>query len=153
MELAIWRAQQQAPEFGAEVGILLSSVPRATIKDLKATNKLAREMRKRSDRRLKFHHHDHQHWLSMIFVVWADGSPGNRPDGSSTCGILGGMAGPVFYEGQEDDVTVLHWRSFKAPRKVTGSNGPEGQAVEYGEELLWLMRLMWCEIHGEEVQR
>ena len=148
-----WRAQQQAPQYAAEVGLLLSTAASATIKDLKATNKLARDMRHHSKMRLRFHHHDYQHWTDLVQVLWADASEGNRHDGSSTCGYVGGVTGKNFKSGKEDDVDIVSWRAFKAPRKVAGSNGAESQAIEFAEEALWLQRLMWCEVHGVRVER
>ena len=39
------------------------------------------------------------------------------------------------------------------PRKVTGINGGEAQAISFGDETLWLHRLMWAELHGEVLVR
>ena len=35
----------------------------------------------------------------------------------------------LFGHGQEDDVSVVSWRSFKLPRKIAGSNNGETQAL------------------------
>ena len=44
-------------------------------------------------------------------------------------------------------------RSFKAPRKTAGNAGAEGQANEFGEDQLWLPRLMRLNAHGVSAPR
>ena len=51
------------------------------------------------------------------------------------------------------DVSLLAWRYFKLPRKTQGANNAETQAVAFGDESLWLTRLMWAEIHGCTIDR
>ena len=36
---------------------------------------------------------------------------------------------------------------------MTGINGGESQALAFGDESLWLARLMWAELHGEILVR
>ena len=43
-----WKAPQTGPHHQAEVSLLLSEVPLATVKTLEAVNKLIREVRKES---------------------------------------------------------------------------------------------------------
>ena len=127
------------------------------MKHLKQVNKLA-EMKKSAKMTLKYHSFKDEDgneapWSQLAVVVWADGGQANRPDGSDTCGVLGGIAGLRFEAGDLEQVSVLSWRNFKAPRKIAGSNGAECQAMDFGEEQLWLLRLMWCEFHGIKVER
>ena len=37
----------------------------------------------------------------------------------------------LFGHGQEDDVSVMAWRSFKLPRKIGGSNNGETEALSF----------------------
>ena len=85
---------------------MLSSTAGATVKDLKATIKLARDMMHHFKMRLLFHHHNYKHWTDLVQVVWADASEGNRPDGSSTCGYIGGITGKDFKNCKDDDVDI-----------------------------------------------
>ena len=59
----------------------------------------------------------------------------------------------LFGYGQEDDVSVMSWRSFKLPRKIAGSNNGETQALAFADESLWLVRLAWSEMHGALMRR
>ena len=59
----------------------------------------------------------------------------------------------LFGHGQEDDVSVMAWRSFKLPRKTAGSNNGETQALAFADETLWLARLAWSEMHGAPMRR
>ena len=59
----------------------------------------------------------------------------------------------LFGHGQEDDVSVMAWRSFKLPRKVAGSNNSGTQALAFADESLWLARHAWSEMHGASMRR
>ena len=59
----------------------------------------------------------------------------------------------LFGHGQEDDVSVMAWRSFNLPRKIAGSNNGETQALALADESLWLVRLAWSEMHGAPMRR
>ena len=59
----------------------------------------------------------------------------------------------LFGDGQEDEVSVMAWRSFKLPRKIAGSNNGETQALAFADESLWLARLPWSEMHGAPMRR
>ena len=59
----------------------------------------------------------------------------------------------LFGHGQEDDVSVMAWRSFKLPRKIAGPNNGETQALAFADESFWLVRLTWSEIHGVSSRR
>ena len=47
----------------------------------------------------------------------------------------------------------LHWRFFKLPRKIAGSNNGETLALALADESLWLARLAWSEKHGAPMRR
>ena len=59
----------------------------------------------------------------------------------------------LFGHGQEDDVSVMAWGSYKLPRKLAGFNNGETQALAFADESLWLARLAWSEMHGASIRR
>ena len=65
----------------------------------------------------------------LVFASWADASDRLRPDGSRTGGYVITLATEeLFGHGQEDDVSVMSWRSFKLPMKIDGSNNGEASS-------------------------
>ena len=58
----------------------------------------------------------------------------------------------LFGHGEEDDVSVMAWRSFKLQRKIAGSNNGETQALAFADESLWLVRFAWSEMHGASMR-
>ena len=88
-----WRATQSAPQFLAETSLLLSEINGGTIESLHKVNKLVREMRRESES-LQFE----TWWRSH---AWADASQHNRPDRSSTLGVLTGVGPAAALEGEE----------------------------------------------------
>ena len=92
--------------------------------------------------------------LCWVFASWADASDRPRPDGSRTRGYVKTLATEkLFAHGQEDDVSVMAWRSFKLPKKIAGSNDGETQTLAFADESLWLARLAWSEMHGTSMRR
>ena len=59
----------------------------------------------------------------------------------------------LFGRGQEDDVSMMAWRSFKLPRKIAGSNNGETEALAFADGSLWLPLLAWSEMHGAPMRR
>ena len=47
----------------------------------------------------------------------------------------------------------MTWRSTKAPRESLGSNGSEVQAITVGEDVVFLLRALWFDVHGGQVLR
>ena len=86
-------------------------------------------------------------------MVWADAGNQNRPDHSSTMGILAGCAPEGILYGEEEQVCLLSWRSPKTPRQVLGSNGAEVQAITEGEETCFRLRTLLAELHGMKIER
>ena len=76
------------------------------------------------------------------------------PDGSRSRGYAITLASEkLFGHGQDDDVSVMAWRSFKLPRKIAGSNNGETQALAFADESLWLVRLALSEMHAASMRR
>ena len=147
-----WKASQTGPHHQAEVSLLLSSVPTATVGTLVAANKLVREIKKEASQALWFPTWD-KDWREISTVVWADASQNNRPKKSSTIGYVAGYAPKEILQGSEEHVALVSWRSTKAPRESLGSNGSEVQAITVGEDTVFLLRAFWYEIHGGQVTR
>ena len=145
---ASWRAQQISPQFAADVSLLLSATADPVVQDLLDANKLVRDMRRSSAQSLQFHSFNETPWQQLVFASWADAS--DRPRDGSRTGrhVITLATEELFGHGQEDDVSVMSWRSFKLPRKIAGSNNGETQALAFADESLWLVRLAWSEMHG-----
>ena len=147
-----WRASQTSPQFLADCGLLLSEVPYATVDTLIRANKVAREMMREAQQGLTFFHWNRP-WQEIATVAWADASQKNRPDQSSTLGVVVGMAPHELLNGVEFPVSLIQWKSTKAPRQVLGSNGAEVQSVTEAEDLVFRARSFWCELHGKSFDR
>ena len=147
-----WRATQSAPQFLADVSLLLSEVGRSTIETIDKVNKLVREVKRTSRQRLSFHP-----WRvplqDLVIVVWADASNHNRPDRSSTMGLIAGMAPRSILSGSEEAISILQWKSSKTPRQCLGSNGAEVQAITIGEDLVFHLRALLAEFRGIALHR
>ena len=94
-----WRSSQTSPQFQADVGLLLSEIPYATVSTLLTANKLVREM-KRTPQSLLFPSW-RRPWQELAVVVWADASNSNRPDKSSTLGLVAGLAPDSIMSGEQ----------------------------------------------------
>ena len=147
-----WKASQTGPHHQAEVSLLLSSVPGATVHTANLANKLVREVRREASQQLWFPFWNLE-WRSIATVVWADASQGNRPKKASTIGYVAGYAPRSILDGEEEHVALVSWRSTKAPRGSLGSNGSEVQAITVGEDAVFLLRAVWFELHGGQVAR
>eukprot|EP00435_Cladocopium_sp_Y103_P052546 s1130_g16.t1 len=146
-----WRSSQTSAHFQADVGLLLSEVPYATVDALQQANKLVREI-KRTKQSLLFPSW-RLPWQQLAVVVWADASNSNRPDKSSTIGILAGLAPSTILSGSKEQIALIQWRSSKTPRQVLGSNGAEVQSITEGEDLCFRLRALLAEINGQTVTR
>ena len=99
-------------------------------------------MRRSVAQSLHFHSFNETPWHQLVFASWAGASDRPRSDGSRTGSYVTTLAtDKVFGDGQEDDVSVMVWRTFKLPRKIAGSNNSETQALAFADESLWLARL------------
>ena len=149
-----WRAQQMSPQFAADVSLLLSATADPVVQDLLDANKLVRDMRRSSARSLLFHSFNGTPCNSWFLLRGPVQAIVPRQDGSRTGGYVITLATEeLFGHGQEDDVSVMSWRSSKLPRKIAGSNNGETQALAFADESLWLVCLAWSEMHGAPMRR
>ena len=141
-----WRANQTSP-LTPEIGLLLCEVPVATVDALNRANKLVREAQRTADQVLVFHPFGLD-WTEFTTVVWADAAQNNRPRKGSTVGLVACLAPREMENSDKVRMNVVTWRSTKAPRESLGSNGSEIQAITIGEDVIYLIRSLWMEIHG-----
>ena len=142
-----WRANQVSPQFLADVGLMLSEVPTATVDLILRINQVIREAKRMADQTLIFHPFD-EGWEDLCVVTWSDAAQNNRVNRGSTIGMLTCIAPKRILDGERVPMNIVAWRSQKAPREVLGSNGSEVQAITAGEDMTYLVRCVWLEIHG-----
>ena len=142
-----WKSSQTGPHHQADVGMILSELPIATIHTVQKLNKLVREVRREARQGLLFPSW-RRSWKEFVVVSWADAGQQDRADHASTLGVITGLAPIEFLQGEECVVCVLNWKSSKTPRQCLGSNGAEVQAITEGEDITFRIRAMWAEIHG-----
>ncbi|CAE7799825.1 unnamed protein product [Symbiodinium sp. CCMP2592] len=142
-----WRANQVSPQFLADVGLMLSEIPTATVDLILRINKVIREAKRMADQTLIFHPFD-EGWEDLCVVTWSDAAQNNRVNRGSTIGMLTCIAPRHILDGERVPMNIVAWRSQKAPSEVLGSNGSEVQAITAGEDMMYLVRCVWLEIHG-----
>ena len=110
-----WKASQTGPQYQADVSLLLFEVKFATIDTLQRANKLVREVKRDAQQSLRF-----PAWKlrleDLTVVTWCDASQHNRPDKSSTHGLVTGVAPRALLEGEECEIAIVTWKSSKTPR-------------------------------------
>ena len=110
-----WRAYSTAPQHLATLSMLQTQANSATVKTLKAANKLCREV----------YHHRHETIRvqdlgvqpeDVVFLAWCDAAVGNRPDLKSTGGHVVCASVPAILEGESAPVVPVAWKSGKLQR-------------------------------------
>ena len=142
-----WKASQTGPQYQADVSLMLSEVKNATIDTLLRANKLVREVKRDAKQSLRFPAWNLQ-LKDLAVITWCDASQHNRPDKSSTLGLLTAIAPRTMLDGEEGDIAIVTWRSSKTPRQCLGSNGAETQAITEGEDATFRVRAMLAEMFG-----
>ena len=140
-----WHAQQVAPHFAAEVGLLLSEVNRSSIDTVLRANRLMDKVKSLKDHRLKVHAIPVS---ELALYVWVDAGSQNRPDGSSTQGIVLGIASQRMSNGECVDVTLVSWHSQKIERRCRSPGAAEALAAVNGEDSLYYGRFQLAEMLG-----
>ena len=139
-----WHAQQVAPHFSAEVGLLLSEVSESTVETIQRTNNLLGRAKARKDHKIYVHAFSPQTQLGLF--AWADAAGQNRRDGSSTQGIFIGAAPITLLDGCIEHVTPIAWHAGKIDRVTRSPGAAEARAVVNGEDLLFHARFQFGEL-------
>ena len=137
-----------APHFAADVGFLLSEVNKSTIDTIYRANKLLDHVKSMKDHRMKIHPIPKE---ELAAFVWVDAGSQNRPDGSSTQGIVVGVASKDLLEGMVKPVSMVVWHSQKIERKCRSPGAAEAIAAVNGEDALFYVRFQLAEMLGSTV--
>ena len=143
-----WHAQQVAPHFSAEVSFLLSEVNHSTIDTVLRCNKLLDKVKDMKDHHMRIHSIPPD---ELHLYVWVDAGSQNRPDGSSTQGIVVAAASNKLLEGECKDVSFVTWHSQKIDRKCRSPGAAEAVAAINGEDYLFFSRFQMSEMLGNPV--
>ena len=143
-----WRAQQVAPHFSAEVGLLLSEINRSTVETLNRSNQLLHQVKNMRSHRLKVHSIPLE---NLGLFAWCDAAKQNRCDGSSTAGIVIGASSLNLLQGSVESVSLLAWHSSKITRICRSPGSSEAIAAVNAEDLLYFVRFQFQEMLGSKV--
>ncbi|CAE7378923.1 RE1, partial [Symbiodinium pilosum] len=143
-----WHVGQVGFKYSAHVGLSLSEVTHSTVESLEQANKLLQAVRIDSKVPLRIHAFSDTTKLSM--VSWVDASSQNRPDGSSTAGIVIGLTPSEIQEGAVTSVSPMFWRSGKIERVCRSPGAAEARAAIDAEDNLFLLRYAWAEFCGHQ---
>ncbi|CAE7773878.1 RE2 [Symbiodinium pilosum] len=143
-----WHVGQVGFKYSAHVGLSLSEVTHSTVESLEQANKLLQAVRIDSKVPLRIHAFPDTTKLSM--VSWVDASSQNRPDGSSTAGIVIGLTPSEIQEGAVTSVSPMFWRSGKIERVCRSPGAAEARAAIDAEDNLFLLRYAWAEFCGHQ---
>ena len=143
-----WHAQQVAPHFAADVGFLLSEVNKSTIDTIYRANKLLDHVKSMKDHKMKIHPIPRE---ELAAYVWVDAGSQNRPDGSSTQGIIVGIASKDLLKGLVKPISMVVWHSQKIDRKCRSPGAAEAIAAVNGEDALFYVRFQLSEMLGNPV--
>ena len=80
-----------------------------------------------------------------------DRAHNNRPDGSSTGGLINLIGGPELLEGQPGPLSLLSWKTWKLRRVAISANDAEIHAMVEAEDINFRTRLLWAELNGSGV--
>lgn len=143
-----WHAQQVAPHFSAEVGLMLSEINKSTVEILHKANQLLHQVKNMKNHRLKIHPID---LSDGGLFAWCDAASQNRCDGGSTAGIIIGYSSMGLLQGKIEQVTLLSWHSSKITRVCRSPGSAEAIAAVNSEDLLYFVRFQFQELLGSLV--
>eukprot|EP00435_Cladocopium_sp_Y103_P035426 s3103_g9.t1 len=143
-----WVAQQTAPHLSAEVGLLLSEVNSSTIETINRANRLLDQAKGMKDHKVRIHKIP---LCEMVVCAWCDAAAHNRPDGSSTQGIVVGISSKALIKGQCAPVSLVMWQSAKIGRVCRSPGASEAVAAVNAEDLLFFARFQLSEMTGHQV--
>ena len=143
-----WHAQQVAPQFAADVGLLLPEVNHSTVDSVLRANQLLDAVREARNHSLKIKPIPID---KLILVAWVDAGNQNRCDGYSTQGILIGASHKDLLKGDSADVSLIAWHSQKISRVCRSPGASEAAAAVNGEDALFFCRFQLSELLGHVV--
>ena len=144
-----WYAQQTAPHLSAEVGLLLSEVNKSTVDTIHRANKLLDQAKAMKTHKLRIHHIP---FHELILCAWCDAATHNRPDGSSTQGLIIGASSKKLLDGECVPVSFMLWQSTKINRACRSPGASEAIAAVNAEDLLFFSRFQLSEMMGHPVK-
>ncbi|CAL1164199.1 unnamed protein product [Cladocopium goreaui] len=149
-----WLAVQTQPQICARCNLLLSELarePKMTV--AQEIQQVIRETRKHPHR-LRFDRIPSvNHWQQMVVVTMSDQAHNNRPDGSSTGGLINFLGGPELLDGSPGRLVMVSWRTWKLRRVAISSNDAEIQAMVEAEDVIFRTRLLWAELNGAGAEK
>ena len=144
-----WYAQQTSPHLSSEVGLLLSEINKSTVDTIHRANKLLDQAKAMKSHRLRIHAIP---WKELMLCAWCDAAPHNRPDGSSTQGVVIGAASKKLLDGECVPVSFMLWQSTKITRVCRSPGASEAVAAVNAEDLLFFARFQMSEMMGNGVR-
>ena len=78
----------------------------------------------------------------MVVVTMGDQAHSNRPDGSSTGGLINFLGGPELLDSSSGGMVMVSWRTWKLRRVAIHSNDAEIQAMVEAEDVNFRTRLL-----------
>ena len=146
-----WHAQQVAPQWSAEVSLLLSEVAKGTVETVIKSNILLSNAKAQKNHIMRIHRHETE---EMVLYAWVDAANQNRADGGSTQGIFIGMGPSSLLRGDVGAISPIAWHSNKIDRVCRSPGAAETQAAVNGEDALYFARYQWAEMcHGSDLVR
>ena len=146
-----WHAQQVAPQWSAEVSLLLSEVAQGTVETIVKSNILLSRAKAQRGHIMKIHRHETD---DLVMFAWVDAANQNRADGGSTQGIFIGMGPRAVLEGEVGAISPVAWHSNRIDRVCRSPGAAETQAAVNGEDALFFARYQWAEmLHGSKLVR
>eukprot|EP00435_Cladocopium_sp_Y103_P051539 s2061_g16.t1 len=144
-----WYAQQTAPHLSAEVGLLLSEVNKSIVDTIHRANKLLDQAKAMKTHKLRIHPIPFD---ELILCAWRDAATHNRPDGSSTQGLIIGVSSKKLLDGECVPVSFMLWQSTKINRVCRSPGASEAIAAVNAEDLLFFSRFQLSEMMGHPVK-
>ena len=144
-----WFGQQVAPQFMAEVGLLLSEVSKSTIETLHRANKLMHQVKEARGHKLLIPKIPLE---NFGLFAWCDAAGQNRIDGSSTQGFLIGASSMELLNGGFESISPLVWNSSKIQRVCRSPGASEAAASVNAEDALFFCRFQFAEMLGRPIQ-
>ncbi|CAE7470265.1 unnamed protein product [Symbiodinium sp. CCMP2592] len=148
---AQWRVTQSAPHHAAKLSMLQSLLSSRDGACVDQINKLVREIHSSKHISVQVQNLGQFDPKDATFVAWSDASLANRPDGTSTGGLIIGLMSPKSIEVGQGKANIISWRSYKLPRVARSSLSAEAQALSNCEQELMYARLAWYELNGGKI--